>query len=220
MHCMPFAIAELAKLYSQIVICSPILVLRCVVRRTGRRQRQGCVRELLVLPYPSPLPTDRIDIGRNQPATEQDQPLSCRLLHLPPELCRLIFEVAVGNRLVHLKMVPNNLLIPVDQIPVALLLTCRSVYPEVLPIRQNTFYFHLKDFQPAIQRLGTVLSVGAYIFITAMYLCIPTNPYGIPRSAHCSTWISTVLRSNLRYWSGPRGIRATFLWIAPGAGVI
>jgi hypothetical protein len=84
--------------------------------------------------------------------------------------------MAVGNRLVHLKMVPNeridelmirttcympseepdtpnNLLTPADKIPVAVLLTCRSVYLEVLPIihRRNTFYFHLEDFQPAIQ---------------------------------------------------------------------
>ncbi|KAJ7663884.1 hypothetical protein DFH06DRAFT_335615 [Mycena polygramma] len=167
--------AELAKLYCLIFICSPFLAVWCVASlRAGRSRRHGYMRELFVLPYPSPLPTKRIEIAHNRIVAEQ--PPSCHLLHLPPELRSLIFELAVGNRLVHLKMVPNErinelmirtscymlseatdtpnrLLIPADNISVAVLRTCRSVYLEVLPIvhRRNTFYFHLEDFRPAIE---------------------------------------------------------------------
>ncbi|KAJ7881192.1 hypothetical protein B0H13DRAFT_2049943 [Mycena leptocephala] len=49
--------------------------------------------------------------------------------------------------------IPNDMLISADKIPIALLRTCRSVYAEVLPIihTQNTFYFLLGDFPPAIR---------------------------------------------------------------------
>ncbi|KAJ7114127.1 hypothetical protein C8R44DRAFT_984662 [Mycena epipterygia] len=171
--------AEHAGLYLLLVLCSPCLCLRFVTRRRGWR---GCggVMEPIVLPYPSPLSTIRIDIGRDQPPIEQ--PRTCHLLHLPAELRDLILEMAVGNRLVHLDMVPNQeidalimqstcyapseepdtpnpLLIAADKIPVALLLSCRQVYLEALPImhQRNTFYFYLKDFQSTIQ-----CSLGEY----------------------------------------------------------
>ncbi|KAJ7173478.1 hypothetical protein C8R46DRAFT_1082933 [Mycena filopes] len=167
--------AETAKLWSHVVVCSPFLLLWRVSKRRWRlgRLNQGSARELFVLPYPSPLPTNRIDIAQRRAI---EQPPSCRLLHLPLELRRIIFEFAVGNRLVRMRMVPNErmdqfviqtacyrpsvapdtpnkLLFPADKIPVALLLTCRSVYVEALPLihQRNTFYFHLEDFQPALQ---------------------------------------------------------------------
>jgi len=162
---------EFAKLYSLIAISSPCLLLQCAARGGTRRRRHGCA---FVLPYPSPIPTDRIDIGQKQPLMEQ--PPTCLLLHLPPELRHLIFEMAVGNRLVHLQMVPNErvdelmvratfympseapdtpnpMLVPAERIPVAILLSCRQVYLEALPImhQRNTFHFSLEDFQPAVQ---------------------------------------------------------------------
>ncbi|KAJ7114102.1 hypothetical protein C8R44DRAFT_740944 [Mycena epipterygia] len=146
--------------------------------------------EPILLPYPSPLSTDRIDIGRDQPPSEQ--PPTCHLLHLPAELRDLILEMAVGNRLVHLHMVPNQgidalvmqstcyapseepdtpnaLLFTAEKIPVALLLSCRQVYLEALPIihQRNIFYFYLEDFQPTIQ-----CSLGEYCLpnIRSVYL--------------------------------------------------
>ncbi|KAJ7147618.1 hypothetical protein C8R43DRAFT_1010142 [Mycena crocata] len=188
--------AEHVKLYSLVALCSPCLLLWCIAKgwspRSGRRPR---------LPYPNPLPTDRIDIGRDQPLLEQ--PPTCHLLRLPPELRCLIFEMAVGNRLVHLELVenkrlrqlmirtacyaplgpqtPNPLLVPAEMIPVGLLLACRQVYLEVLPIlhQRNTFYFYLEDFRPAIQ-----CGLGQYCLpdIRRVYLfhSYPDGPWARP----------------------------------------
>ncbi|KAJ7036540.1 hypothetical protein C8F04DRAFT_472319 [Mycena alexandri] len=183
---------EFTKLYSRVVLCSPFLLLWRVSKRRwrlGRLGKQGSLRDLFVLPYPSPLPTKRIDIGQRRAI---EQPASCRLLHLPVELRRIIFEFAVGNRLVRMEMVPNerldalmiqttcyrpsdvpdvrnNLLAPADRIPIALLFVCRSVYREVLPIihQRNTFYFDVEDFQPALQA-----ALGQYCLkdIRSLYL--------------------------------------------------
>ncbi|KAJ7780174.1 hypothetical protein DFH07DRAFT_794067 [Mycena maculata] len=172
---MPFAnalhrVAEFATLYSLVAICSPCLFLWCI---TGGKRRRSSVRELFVLPYPCPLPTDRIDICQNKPV---EQLPACHFLHLPAELRYLIFEMAVGHRFVHLQLEPNrcinelvvratcympsedphrpnSMLVPADNIPVALLLSCRQVYLEALPImhQKNTYHFHLEDFHPAIQ---------------------------------------------------------------------
>ncbi|KAJ7777177.1 hypothetical protein B0H16DRAFT_1504583 [Mycena metata] len=181
---------ECAKLYSHVVLCSPLLLLwRVSKRRLGRLAKHGSTRDLFVLPYPSPLPTKRIDICRRRAI---EQPASCRLLHLPLELRRIIFEFAVGSRLVRMEMVPNervdalkiqtrcyrpsevpdapnNLLVSGEKIPIALLLVCRSVYREVLPIihQRYTFYFDVEDFQPALQA-----ALGQYCLkdIRSLYL--------------------------------------------------
>ncbi|KAJ7483295.1 hypothetical protein FB451DRAFT_1393407 [Mycena latifolia] len=178
---MPLASAidrftELARLYSLVALYGPWLFLWCVARRPSRRRRHGGVPELLVLPYPRRIPTDRVDICPNQIA----QPPTCYLLHLPTELRYLIFEMATGNRLVQLRMVPDHrihelrihttcygpseepdtpntllvtLLVPTDKISFALSLSCRQVYFEALAVMhgRNTFHFYLEDFLPAIQ---------------------------------------------------------------------
>ncbi|KAJ7308549.1 hypothetical protein DFH08DRAFT_900200 [Mycena albidolilacea] len=167
--------AKLTKSYILHALCSPYLAL--LNRRRWRLKRPTRRRSTHMKgPYLTPLPTDRIDI-LNQSRPMVAQPSTCRLLRLPPELRELIFEIAVGNRLVHIKRVPvgydgrsiyasfyvrpekpdtpNSLrmLDPADDIPVALLLVCRAVYVEVFPIilRQNTFFFCLRDFPHIIQ---------------------------------------------------------------------
>ncbi|KAJ7881193.1 hypothetical protein B0H13DRAFT_2667686 [Mycena leptocephala] len=143
-------------------------VLSPVVCCWPRRRRD----EIYLVRYPSALPADRIDIARSRPTIKQ--PPTCHLLRLPPELRRIVFEMAVGHRLVHLEMVIlernyilhtacyalseaqdilNDMPIPADKIPIALLRTCRSVYVEVLPTihTRNTFCFQLGDFPAAIQ---------------------------------------------------------------------
>ncbi|KAF8166574.1 hypothetical protein K438DRAFT_1856983 [Mycena galopus ATCC 62051] len=108
---------------------------------------------------------DRID----GPMVEQP---TCRLLQLPLELRHLIFEMAVANRLFHIELAPTDewsncyiikatcyvpperpgtpkdLWDAAESIPLALILTCRAVYVEALPIihRRNTFSFHLGQF--------------------------------------------------------------------------
>ncbi|KAJ7860450.1 hypothetical protein B0H14DRAFT_2744839 [Mycena olivaceomarginata] len=167
--------AKLTKSYILHALCSPYLAL--LNRRRWRLKRPTRKRSTHMKgPYLTPLPTDRIDT-LNQRLPMVAQPSTCRLLRLPPELRELIFEIAAGNRLVHIKRVPvgydghliyasfyvrpekldtpNSLrmLDPADDIPVALLLVCRAVYVEVFPIilRQNTFVFSPWDFPPIIQ---------------------------------------------------------------------
>ncbi|KAF7345380.1 hypothetical protein MVEN_01555900 [Mycena venus] len=181
--------ATWAALSPLLVLCSPYLALRYIKRRR-RRGGVGCViRMEAALRYPSPLPTDRIDI---ESGAVVEQP-RCHLLQLPPELRALIFQLAVGNRLVHIA-VPNHnydryiiqttcyvppeppgtpynlrLLELADNISVALLLTCRSAYVELLPImhRQNIFYFWLQDLPDIFHS-----SLGQYCLpkIRAVYI--------------------------------------------------
>ncbi|KAJ6622292.1 hypothetical protein B0H10DRAFT_1944688 [Mycena sp. CBHHK59/15] len=150
-----------------LLLCVPCIL--CLLCLGGKR---GCVRKRPRLPDPRPLPTHRIDIRQNK-ITAQTR--SCHLLNLPAELRQLIFEMALGRRVVKLKLVPNKqynrLAIkttchrpsaapgipndfhdPADKIPVALLLSCRQVYLEGLPLmhQRNTFYFDVEDFQAAV----------------------------------------------------------------------
>ncbi|KAJ7233095.1 hypothetical protein C8J57DRAFT_170241 [Mycena rebaudengoi] len=136
------------------------------------------------LPDPRPLPIKRIDIHQNQITAQSPR---CHLLRLPAELRELIFEMALGRRIVQILLVPqlrrrrrvirtkcyrsaeqlntaaDDLGAPrqTDMLPVALLRACRQVYVEALPIlhQRNTFYFNAKDFRPAI--LG---ALGEYSF--------------------------------------------------------
>ncbi|KAJ7860418.1 hypothetical protein B0H14DRAFT_2744697, partial [Mycena olivaceomarginata] len=172
------------------LVRSPYLALRWA---RGRKRRGVLVP--IELPHPSPLPVDRIDICRNRPILEQP---ACRLLQLPPELRHLIFEMALANRLVHIQLVlaeqydryivrttcyaaewlsaPYDLRMvdPLDDIPVALLLACRAVYVEALPImhRQNTYYFGLRDLPKILQ-----CSFGQYCLPEIRKLYIHQNHY-------------------------------------------
>ncbi|KAJ7308569.1 hypothetical protein DFH08DRAFT_490302 [Mycena albidolilacea] len=170
-------IGKLATRCSLLFVCSPCLALQWARRR---KRHGGRVTVSVELSYPTPLPVDRIDICRNGPILEQP---TCRLLQLPPELRHLIFEIALANRLVHIQLVPSaqfdryilrttcypaewlsapndpGIVDPPDDIPVALLLACRAVYVEALPImhHQNTYYFNLRDLPDILQ-----CSLGQY----------------------------------------------------------
>ncbi|KAF8166572.1 hypothetical protein K438DRAFT_1984125 [Mycena galopus ATCC 62051] len=158
---------QLAK--SILVLCSPGLALSWVIPW----KRRSICDKAIEPAYPNPLPTDRIDIW-NGPTIKQ--PPTCRLLRLPPELRHIIFEMAVGNRLVHIELVLKepqldryiiqttcytpcerlgrpNLRDRAEDISIALLLTCRAIYVEALPIihRRNTFSFYLRDFPRVIE---------------------------------------------------------------------
>ncbi|KAJ7261859.1 hypothetical protein C8J57DRAFT_459234 [Mycena rebaudengoi] len=124
---------------------------------------------------PRPLPIKRIDVRQNQITA---QPPRCHLLRLPAELRELIFEMALGRRVLNIVLVP---LLPhsrrvirtkcyrsveeintdtavdgsgalADRLPVTFLRSCRQVYLEALPIlhQSNTFYCTVNDFMPAM----------------------------------------------------------------------
>jgi len=124
--------------------------------------------------HPPPLPTARIDICQ-RPGALAEQPPNCHLLKLPLELRRCIYEYAVGGRVIRLRLrVPfgrtdyphqevfatyhfdsddlngtaNKPGEPAAGIPLALLLSCRQVYLEALPILhgRNIFHFPVSDF--------------------------------------------------------------------------
>ncbi|KAF8209308.1 hypothetical protein K438DRAFT_228306 [Mycena galopus ATCC 62051] len=122
--------------------------------------------------YPPLFPSRRLDIHDRLPS---QQPAECTLLHLPPELRQCIYAEALGGRLIALKLVASrthghcvvrseyyNLpedpasghlwftrTAVTDSIHTALLLSCRQVYFEALPImyRCNTFHFLVRELE-------------------------------------------------------------------------
>ncbi|KAJ6606080.1 hypothetical protein DFH09DRAFT_1119244 [Mycena vulgaris] len=139
----------------------------CTLRR--HKPHVGCP-DFPVAPPPR-LPTDRIDIRQ---LSLEEQPPSCLFLRLPPELRQCIYELLLGGRVVHLKLGliwpegrryvvrselyeavddvadgPNELDFPTERISTALLLSCRQVYLEALPIlhQHNTFYIRALDLE-------------------------------------------------------------------------
>ncbi|KAJ7119081.1 hypothetical protein C8R44DRAFT_878590 [Mycena epipterygia] len=145
----------------------------------------GCFRKITT--SQKPLPTNRIDIGQ-QPLAEQ--PANCRLLLLPLEVRQCIYDAALGGRVICLKLVasrvhasriqstyyaaveggPNTLDVPADAIPITLLLSCRQVYLEALPIlhRSNVFHFTVHEFQAVV-----LAALGRHCLpdIHSVYLC-------------------------------------------------
>ncbi|KAJ7700739.1 hypothetical protein B0H17DRAFT_1046464 [Mycena rosella] len=122
--------------------------------------------------YPPHLPRQRVDI-RQRPLKEQSQ--SSHFLSLPLELRQHIYELALGGRLISLKLIisaththyvvrsrcyapvsddaPNTLDVLADAIPTALLFSCRQVYLEALPILHqcNTFHFRAHEFAGVVR---------------------------------------------------------------------
>ncbi|KAJ6567092.1 hypothetical protein B0H19DRAFT_1374410 [Mycena capillaripes] len=139
---------------------------------------------------PPPLPSTRVDISE-RPLSQQ--PAECTLLRLPPELREYIYEHALGGRLISLFAsrahrghnivrstyyeLPDDLysgliriaLAPTDRIFIALLLSCRQVYLEALPImhRRNTFHFLVHEFEVIV-----LSALGGYCLadIQSVYL--------------------------------------------------
>ncbi|KAJ7262058.1 hypothetical protein C8J57DRAFT_461707 [Mycena rebaudengoi] len=141
------------------LLCAPLVIYLIMTRNA----RGGCggVFEAIRPADPHPLPTDRIDIHRRQSEIKA-QPENCLLLSLPLELRQLIFEAALGRRLLALGLFPDwseyegRYVVVVDSanrdLPVALLRTCRQVYIEALPVlhHRNTFQFDLWSFRAVV----------------------------------------------------------------------
>ncbi|KAF8209305.1 hypothetical protein K438DRAFT_1810816 [Mycena galopus ATCC 62051] len=169
---------NLMELVAVALVCLPFVP--CLIYGSRLSERRFRRREA-ARPPPPPLPAARIDIWQ-RPWTEQSQ--SSRLLSLPLELRRCIYDHALGGRLVKLHIAASKyhkhyvifstcyepvedpdrilrLLIqpPADAIPVALLLSCRQIYLEALPIlhQRNTFYFLAHEFHTAV-----VAALGRY----------------------------------------------------------
>ncbi|KAJ7700729.1 hypothetical protein B0H17DRAFT_1046455 [Mycena rosella] len=150
---------------------------------------------------PPPLASNRIDIGQR---SLKQQPRRCLLLALPAELRQSIYEQALGGRVISLTLVasrtasgarhnrvqsacfepvdeaddrPNKLDVPADSIPVALLLSCRQIYLEALPVlhQQNTFHFRMHELE-AVAHAG----LGRYCLmdIHSIYLVYSDRRYG------------------------------------------
>ncbi|KAJ6500818.1 hypothetical protein C8R45DRAFT_979219 [Mycena sanguinolenta] len=152
--------------WAAIALCLSYIPCRAMLGRGARLSKNRRGTRL----FPPPLPTARIDIRRRAMA---EQPRSSRLLSLPPELRQLIYDHALGRRLVKIQLAASKyhknyvfastFYQPIedpdkifeyqhqplaDDISVALLLSCRQIYLEALPIlhRRNTFYFSVHDF--------------------------------------------------------------------------
>ncbi|KAJ7119069.1 hypothetical protein C8R44DRAFT_789944 [Mycena epipterygia] len=191
-----------------ITFCCPcVLILLGFRAAAPRRRRRGCVIGPVHGPveayiYPPHLPTNRINIGRRPLA---EQPANCRLLLLPLEVRQCIYEAALGGRAICLKLVAsrahkhcvvqstcydavedslNTLDVLADAIPTALLLSCRQVYLEALPIlhRRNVFHFTVHEFQVVV-----LAALGRHCLpdIRSVYLChsYRRNPYVPPWAA-------------------------------------
>ncbi|KAJ7461213.1 hypothetical protein FB451DRAFT_490596 [Mycena latifolia] len=153
--------------------------LRATFRPLPREQQQ-------IKPWPvnpPPLPEDRIDIG--QRPLEEQLP-SCHFLQLPLEVRQFIYELALGGRVISLKLVefrsdsgtmpwhyavrsayyvpsgeeagdgPNRRLIPAERIPIALLAACRQVYLEALPILHGHNTFHFQVHELEVVALAAL----------------------------------------------------------------
>ncbi|KAJ7490979.1 hypothetical protein FB451DRAFT_1221588 [Mycena latifolia] len=146
---------------------------------------------------PPPLPLHRIDIRRRRLGK---QPLTCHFLKLPPELRQCIYAVALGGRVVALRLVasasrikstchepagyagngPTRLDVPAEKIPIALLFSCRQVYLEALPVlhQHNTFHFQVDEFEVVF-----LAALGRYCLpdIRSVYLCRTYHSFGVPK---------------------------------------
>ncbi|KAJ7131388.1 hypothetical protein C8R44DRAFT_57087 [Mycena epipterygia] len=173
-----------------IIFCCPCVLIflgfHAAAPRRGprfRRRGLGPVNGAYIYPLHLPsLPTNRIDIGRG-PLAEQSA--HCRLFLLPLEVRQCIYEAALGGRVICLKLVasrvqstcyeaveggPNTLDVPADAIPAALLLSCRQVFLEALPIlhRRNVFHITVHELQFVV-----FAGLGRHCLpdIRSIYLC-------------------------------------------------
>ncbi|KAF7359057.1 hypothetical protein MSAN_01246700 [Mycena sanguinolenta] len=182
--------------WAAIALCLSCIPCKAILGRGARLAKNRRAARL----FPPPIPTARVDI-RQRPMAEQAQ--NSRLLSLPPELRQLVYEHALGGRLVKIQLAaskyhtnyvfastfyqpvdnPDKILLlqhrpPADDIPVALLLSCRQVYLEALPIlhRRNTFYFLIHDFH-----MAAIAALGQYCLkdIRSVYLRDNSTALGI-----------------------------------------
>ncbi|KAJ6606079.1 hypothetical protein DFH09DRAFT_1119241 [Mycena vulgaris] len=137
-----------------------------------------------------PGPLLNVPSDRYSPATSGGIASSCYFMSLPLELRHCIYELALGGRVISLTLVAseldglvqsacyepvddpdsaNKLDVPADRITVALLLSCRQVYLEALPImhQRNTFHFYSHEFKPVV-----LIALGHYCLpdIRSVYL--------------------------------------------------
>lgn len=142
-----------------------------------------------VPPNPPPLPATRIEI--RQPLAEQPQ--CSHLLNLPLELRECIYEHVLSGRLISLQLVgsqhdehcvvrsryyrpvddlshgPTRGILPAERISPALLLSCRQVYAEALPIlhQRNTFHFWASQLEVVV---GSALGEYCLPDIRSVYI--------------------------------------------------
>ncbi|KAJ6522276.1 hypothetical protein B0H19DRAFT_1386707 [Mycena capillaripes] len=202
--------------YFFITLCSHcLLCFLCAGGGIGKcgtnrvRRRQGRAPKTPRAPYHRPLPTTRIDI-RQLPIA--DQPQSRHLLKLPLELWESIYEHALGGRLITIRIAgsqhkkscvvrsqfylpeddlahdPAKGIPPAERICTTLLLSCRQVYSEALPILHghNTFHFWTNELETII-RCG--LGYYALPHIRSVYTFHYDDMFQCP-----STYLFAILR--------------------------
>ncbi|KAJ7310583.1 hypothetical protein DFH08DRAFT_898527 [Mycena albidolilacea] len=185
-------------------------------------------------PPPPPLPAARIDI-RQRPLTAHHQ--SSYLFSLPLELRQCIYEHALGGHLVKLRLAASkghkhyviasmfymppedpdkilNLRVhpPADEIPVALLRSCRQVYLEALPVlhRKNTFYFLAHEFHTVL-----LAALGEYCVHDIRNVYLRQDSVNKPGPTYASRWgaVFTLLKQM-------RGLECLSLELHAGVVVI
>ncbi|KAJ7461121.1 hypothetical protein FB451DRAFT_1498267 [Mycena latifolia] len=195
--------------------------LRAAIRPPPRRQPVVT----LWPPNPPPLPEDRIDIGQRP---LEEQPPSCQFFRLPPELRQCIYELALGGRVVCLRLfqsnlvtgeshyavrsayytpgdeasayayAPNRLDAAVEALPIALLSACRQVYVEALPILHGR-----NTFSCSVQDLEVVAlaALGRYCLpnLRSVYLFHSYRRFRTPGWANIAAFIQQMRLETLAF---------------------
>ncbi|KAJ7455798.1 hypothetical protein FB451DRAFT_1184092 [Mycena latifolia] len=185
------------------VVAYCVLVVCCFPCLCWIGYQKGKYGEKVMNPSNPPhLPKSRIDIRRTPP---KEQPLNCHLLNLPAELRICIYEFAVGGRMISLMLATtrsrtkyntisrcyeladglNTQYIRADGIPIALLLSCRQVYLEALPIlhQRNTFHFQVREFEAIV-----LAALGRYCLPDIRSVCLCQAPNAMFPSGNVSGW--------------------------------
>ncbi|KAJ6554168.1 hypothetical protein B0H19DRAFT_1235603 [Mycena capillaripes] len=160
------------------------------------------------LRHPPPLRKKGVDISGKRLAKQSQ---GCTLLlKLPLEMRECIYEAVLSGRWISMKL--STIYQPIDdsdephsfpvddewarrkpelpplgeRIPIALLLTCRRVYLEALPImhRRNTFYFQANQFAPIV-----LSSLGRYCLSNIRSISI-VHYVDIPHENNIPPWES------------------------------
>ncbi|KAF8205790.1 hypothetical protein K438DRAFT_1757117 [Mycena galopus ATCC 62051] len=153
---------------------------------------------------PFVLPTTLID-PRPRPEAEQPEDCHFQILKLPVELRLFIYEHLIGGRLISVRLLrsgfgspllqagfrpryyhpiddlaraPANDVFLAEPISLSLLLVCRTVYTEALPIlhHRNTFYFWACDLETIARS-----ALGAYCFpdIRSVHVVYDSAAYNV-----------------------------------------
>ncbi|KAJ7700741.1 hypothetical protein B0H17DRAFT_210715 [Mycena rosella] len=129
---------------------------------------------------PPALPTSRIEIHQG---TLVQSP-SCRLLRLPAELRKRIYEVALGGHVISSSVAVflpcrhfvarlasyESLDCGADAIATTLLLSCRQVYLEALPVlyRHNTLHVYVPNLEAVVR---TAMGQHCLSDLRSLHLC-------------------------------------------------